>query len=508
MKLTVTPAPGSALRIVIELPPERFGAAINEAVRALSRRTRVPGFRPGKAPRVVLERQLGPSAVTDEALEHLVERAYRDAIVELRLLPLTRPEVDVTSAEEGQPVVFTATVPVRPEVKLGDYRNFNFRPEIETIDDARIDKVVEELRDQQAILEPVEDRGAENGDYAVIGFTGTRDGQPFDGGSAERMPLIIGEDRLIPGFEANLLGLRVGDRRDFDITFPDDYGEASLAGKPAHFQVELRELRRKVLPPLDDDLARQFGDYEDLVALRAEIGTRLRRNAVDKARHGFADRIIDYAVANADFELPAHLDLEPGQRDTRGLPEILVEQETEVMHDEFRSTLARQGMTEEAYLKVTKQSEADLHAEFRPRAEERVKVLLVTSRVAEAEGVQISDEEVEAEVARGRRQYGENPRLVRYFESDRGRNFIRSTLRRSRTVEKLIDDWLVAHPEHPPMPHAEAAEQRSVVGPETAASAGEVEVTDPASLASEVAGEPATETADGLGLATEARASS
>lgn len=496
MKLTVTPAPQSALNVVIELPAERFDAAILDAVRVLSRRTRVPGFRPGKAPRVVLERQLGPTAVADEALEHLVERAYREAVAELRILPLTRPDVDVATAEEGKPVVFTATVPIRPEVKLGDYRNFNFRPDIETIDDARIDKVVEELRDQQAILEPVEDRGAENGDYAVIGFEGTRDGQPFEGGSSDRMPLIIGQDRLIPGFEANLLGLGVGESKDFDITFPEDYGEASLAGQPAHFRVELRELRRKVLPPLDDELARQFGDYEDLAALRGEIGNRLRRSALDKARHEFADRIIDYAVANADFELPPHLDLPADRRDARGLPEILIEQETEVMHDEFRSTLARQGMTEEAYLKVTQQTDADLHREFRPRAEERVKVLLVTSKVAEVEGVQVSDAEVEAEVARGRRQYGENPRLVKYFESERGRNFIRSTLRRSRTVEKLIDDWLAAHPEHPPLPHAEAADDRSVVASDAVASAGAVEATDPASLATEVAGESTAVPAD------------
>ena len=508
MKLTVTPVPQSALNVVIEVPAERFDHEILDAVRILSRRTRVPGFRTGKAPRVVLERTLGPTAIVDEALEHLVERAYREAVTELRILPLTRPDVDVTTAEEGQPVVFTATVPVRPEIKLGDYRNFNFRPEIETIDDPKVNKVIEELRDQQAILEPVEDRGAENGDYAVIGFEGTRDGQPFDGGTAERMPLIIGEDRLIPGFEANLLGLRVGDTKDFDITFPEDYAEASLAGNQAHFMVELRELRRKVPPALDDDLARQFGDYEDLAALRKEIRERLERNAIDKARHEFADRIIDYAVANADFELPAHLELDGAERDARGLPEVLIEQETEVMHDEFRSTLARQGITEEAYLKVTSQTEADLHKEFRPRAEERVKVLLVVSKVADTEGVQIGEAEVDAEVERGRERYGQNPRLVKYFDSERGRNFIRSTLRRSRTIEKLIDDWLATHPEHPPLPHAE--DERSHMGSDTAAAVGAVEGTDPAAFATEGGALPAVSVGAGADLNDpgEARASS
>ena len=196
------------------------------------------------------------------------------------------------------------------------------------------------------------------------------------------MPLIIGEDRLIPGFEENLVGLSVGDTKGFDITFPEDYGEPTLAGKPAHFEVELRELREKVLPDADDDFARQMGDFADLAALRTGVKERLERNALDKARHQFADKIIEYAVANSTLDLP----------------DVLLDQEVEVMHDEFRGSLARQGITEEAYLKVTGKTEADIHTDFRPDAEKRVKVLLVLSKVAEAEGVTITDTDVDAEV--------------------------------------------------------------------------------------------------------------
>ena len=239
MKLTVTPAPQSSLTLEIELPAEDLDAALLDAVRVLARRTRVPGFRPGKAPRVMIERMLGPDSVISEAVEHLTERGYRDALIDLRVLPLARPEVAVTQGEEGKPLQFAATIQVRPEVKLGDYRAFNFTPEIEEIDDPKVEKVLEELRDQQAILEPVEGRGAQTGDYAVIGFEGTRDGQAFPGGTAERMPLIIGDDRLIPGFEANLLGLSIGDSTEFDVTFPDDYAEQTLAGQQAHFAVNV-----------------------------------------------------------------------------------------------------------------------------------------------------------------------------------------------------------------------------------------------------------------------------
>jgi trigger factor len=439
MTVTVTPAPRSSLTVRVELPPERLDSAIAEAVRHLSQRTRIHGFRPGKAPRVVVERVVGAEAVLEEAMEHLVQRAYRDALVEHAILPLAQADVKVEQGEEGKPVIFTATVPIRPDVQLGDYRNFNFKPEIETIDDAKVAKVIEELRDQNATLAPVEDRGARNGDYAVIGYTGSRDGQPFEGGSAERMPLILGEERLIPGFEANLLGLRPGEKAGFDITFPDDYPEATLAGAPAHFDVELRELREKILPAEDDEFARSLGRFVDLDALRAEIKARLERNALDRARHDFADRIIDYAAANATLELP----------------DILVDQEVEIMHDELRGSLARQGIEEEAYLKVAGKTEEDLHADFRPPAEKRVKVLLVLSKVADEEGVTISDRDVEAEVRRARQRYGNDKRTISYFESERGRSFIRSSLRRSRLVEKLVDEWLAAHPEHAPLPHIE-----------------------------------------------------
>lgn len=449
MNVTVTPAPKSALNVRVELPPERLDAAIGEAVRHLSQRTKIHGFRPGKAPRAVVERVVGAEAVLDEAMDHLVQRAYRDALRERDILPLTQAEVNVEQAVEGKPVIFTATVQVRPEVTLGDYRSFNFKPEIEKIDDARVEKVIEELRDQNATLAPVEDRGAKNGDYAVIGYTGTRDGVAFDGGSAERMPLILGEERLIPGFEANVVGLKPGETKAFDITFPEDYPEETLKGQQARFEVELKELREKILPEADDEFARSLGSFADLAALKAEVKARLERNALDRARHEFADKIIEYATANATLELP----------------DILVEQEVEIMHDELRGSLARQGIDEASYLKVTGKTEADLHADFRPRAEKRVKVLLVLSKVAEAEGLQIDDREVEAEVRKARQRYGNDKRTAAYFDSERGRSFIRSTLRRSRLVEKLVDEWLAAHPEHPPLPHLEDDEPDALAEP-------------------------------------------
>src|SRR5262245_21852568 len=465
MNVTATPAPKSSVILEVEVPAERLTAAVGDATRALSRRTRVPGFRPGKAPRGVLEAVLGRGAVLDEAVERLVQSAYRDALVEKEILPLTNADVEIVQVEEGKPLIFKATVPIRPEVQLGDYRNFPFAPDIDTVDDARVDQVVEELRDQNATLAPVEDRPAKKGDYSVIKYDGTRDGVPFEGGSAERMPLIIGEDRLVPGFEDELVGMTVDETKGFDITFPEDYGEETLAGQPAHFEVQLRELREKVLPDIDDDFVKSVGDFVDEAEMRSEIKKRLERNALDKARHQFSDRIIESAVANSTIDLP----------------DILIDQEVEVMHDEFRGALARQGISDEAYEKVTGKSHEDLHADFRAGCEQRVRVLLVLSRIAEVEGLTISDADVQAEIDKARERYAGDTKTLRYFESERGRNYIRSTLRRSRVVEQLVDDWLAAHPDHPAIPHIEDGPAESV-DEEQARSVAAVDATDPGSI--------------------------
>ncbi len=465
MTSTIAPAPKSSVKVHVTLPAEQLTSALDEAVRHIAKRTRIAGFRPGKAPRVVVERAVGAPAILDEALDHLVQRAYRDAVIEHDLTPLTNADIDIEQAEEGKEVIFTATVQIRPEVVLGDYRAFKFGPDIESIDEAKVSKVLDELADQNASLAPVEERGARVGDYAVIGYVGTREGVAFEGGSAERMPLILGEERLIPGFEANVMGLRNGESAAFEITFPDDYGESTLAGQVAHFAVDLLELREKILPTIDDEFARSMGAYEDLGALRIEIEARLGRNALDRARHDFSEKIIDYAVANATVELP----------------DILVHQEVEVMHDEFRATIARQGITEEAYLKVVGKTEADLHADFHPNAEKRVRVLLVLSKVAEAEGVVISDADVEAEVRRARERYAADKKTVAYFESARGRSFIRSSLRRSRVVEQLVNTWLLAHPEHPALPHLED-DLPSGIDSSIAESNAAIDATDPGSV--------------------------
>ena len=445
VKVTPHPAQRSSVVLEVELPAERVRRSVELSVRHLARRTKVPGFRPGKAPRPVLERALGvrrddpsvPNPLYEDAKEHLFEDTVLEAVRQEDLDVLSIPEPEWLSFEEGHGAAYRVTLPLRPEVKPGAYRDYPFKIEVEQIDDARVQQVIDELRDQQADLLPVEGRGAEKGDYAVIRFEGQRDGQPIEGARSERMPLVLGNERLIPGFEDKLLGMTEGDERTFELKFPDDYPEQELAGVPAAFTVGLLELRQKRLPAADDDFARSLGRYESLDALREEIRRRLERSALDRARHAFADRIIEFAVANASVELP----------------DLLIERELEIMFDELRVRLAEQGIGFDDYLRATERDEQKLREEFRPDAERRVKTLLVLSHIAEKEQVEVDDATIAAELERSRERYAANPRLVAYLESPRGQAYTRSLLRRSQTVEKLVDEWIEQHPEFSNVQH-------------------------------------------------------
>ena len=448
MKVTSTPADRSTVVLEVEVNAEQLQRAIDESVRHQSRRIRVPGFRPGKVPRSMLERSMGidrsdpelPDPIYDDAREHLYQRSVVDAVRQEGVDVLELPAApEWLSFEEGTGASYRVTAPVRPAVELGDYSGFPFSPEIDEPDDARVDAVVEQLRDQQASLIPVEDRGVLAGDFAVIGFEGRKDGVPVEGAAAERFPLVIGSERMVPGFEDALIGMREEEERTFTVSFPEDYRETELAGQPIEFTATLRELRERRLPDLDDAFAQSMGAFADVAGLRADIRARLHRNSLDRARHGFADRIIEYAVANA----------------TVTPPDLLVEREIDVMIDELKVRLTQQQIEFEEYLKVTERDEAKLREESREGAEHRVKVLLVLGAVADKEGVEISDAVVQAEIEKTRRSNPEDRRLIEYLESPRGRSYVRSTLRRSQVIEGVIDRWIEAHPRFADVRHTE-----------------------------------------------------
>ena len=423
--VSTRPEPGSKMVLEIEVPPDEVDRHFATAYRHVAERTKVPGFRPGKAPRNVIDRFVGRGSVLAEAIDHLVSDSYDKALDQTDVIPIDQPQVDIDPAalSEGQAITFTATVPVRPEVELGAYTDYPFRVEIPEITDDQVAQVIEELREQQATLRPIDGRGAEKGDIASVKFAGTIDGEPFDGGSADRLPLVIGEDRMIPGWEDNLVGLSIGETKGFDITFPDDYRVEELRGKEAHFEVELLDLREKILPDLTDDFATSVGEVETVDELRAEIRDAMEKRAEAEGRHNFGDRIIDFATSNANVELP----------------EVMVSNEIEIMRDELQTRLAQQRIGLEQYLQLSKQTPEELTAELREPATRRVKTLLVLSAIAEKEGVDASDEEIDAEIAEQLARYDNDAKLAEYLNSRRGRSYLRMTLRNRKLVDTLSE---------------------------------------------------------------------
>jgi trigger factor len=431
----------------IEVPPEEVDRHFATAYRHVAERTKVPGFRPGKAPRNVIDRFVGRGSVLAEAIDHLVSDSYGAALDQTEVIPIDSPDVDIDPAAvaEGQGVTFTATVPVRPDVELGAYTDYSFGLEVPEVTDEQVEQVIGELREQQATLRPVDGRGAQEGDIASVKFAGTIDGEPFEGGSADRLPVVIGEDRMIPGWEQQLIGLEIGATKGFDITFPDDYRVTELRGKQAHFEVELLDLREKLLPEVDDAFAASVSDVETVDALRAEIRDAMVKRSDAEARHTFGDRIIDFAVKNASVELP----------------EVMVTNEIEIMRDELQSRLAQQRIGLEQYLALSKQTPEELTAELREPATRRVKTLLVLSAVAEKEGIDATDEQIDAEIAEQLARYDEDAKLREYLTSRRGRAYLRMTLRNRTLVETLVDRALGTDASQPAAesttePHAEA----------------------------------------------------
>ena len=373
----------------------------------------------------MIERYVGRDAVIEEAVEHLVSEGYDAALDQTDLIPIDQPqvEIDATTIREGDPARFAAVVAVRPTVSLGAYTDYPFGLEVPPVTDDDVETVIEELRGQQATLRPIDDRGAEKGDLVAVSFRGTIDGEPFDGGTADRLPLILGEDRMIPGWEDHLVGMRVDDTREFDLPFPDDYRVETLAGKTAHFSVTLTDLRERVLPELDDEFAASVGEGQTVDELRAEIRDALVRRAEAEARHQFGDRIIDYATSNATVELP----------------EVMVANEVEIMRDELRARLAEQQIGIDRYLELARQTPEELMAELREPASRRVKTLLVLSAIAEQEGIDAADAEIDAEVERQLATYPDEPRLREYLTSRRGRSYLRMTLRNRTLVDSLMN---------------------------------------------------------------------
>jgi trigger factor len=378
LKTTVTELPESRVRVQAEVSAEEVERRVQEAARDLGRQMRIPGFRKGKVPPPVVIRRLGREAVLDEALRSSLGRWYADAIDGAGIVPVGEPELDVPPElpGQGQPLEFSIEIGVRPEAKLGEYKGLEVGRREPRADERGIDEELERLRDRLATLETV-DRPAEAGDQVVIDYVGAIGGEPFEGGEGRDQLLELGTGRLLPGFDEALTGASAGEERSIDLTFPDDY-PGELAGSEATFEVTVSEVKAKKLPELDDEFASNAAGFDTLAELRDEIAGRLREADEAAVEREFEQAVLDAAVAEATIDVPTKL----------------VHARAHELLDQTLQALARQGISKDAYLRISGKDEEALAREAEPEAEAILKREAVLAAVVEAEGIEPTDEQL------------------------------------------------------------------------------------------------------------------
>jgi trigger factor len=377
LQTSVTELPESRVRVRAEVPAAELDRSMQRAARALGRDLRLPGFRKGKVPPPVVIRRLGREAVFDEALRTSIGDWYTSALDRSGVVPVGEPELDVGEIPEaGEPLSFSIEIGVRPRAKLGKYKGLEVGRREPDVTDEVIDAELERLRDGLATLETV-DRPAEQGDHVVIDYVGSIDGELFEGGAGRDQLLELGSGRLIPGFEQQLLGAVAGETRGVDVTFPSDYSE-QLAGKSAHFDVTVTEVKGKRLPVLDDEFATEAAGLDTLDELREDIAQRAREVEAHNIEHEFERAVLDAAVAESEVEIP----------------ERLVHARAHELVQETIRALARQGVSEEGYRRITGMDEEQLVHEAEPSAEQGLKRDAVLAAIVEAEQIEPTDEDV------------------------------------------------------------------------------------------------------------------
>jgi trigger factor len=366
----------------VEVDETKVASALDKAFKKVVNRVNVPGFRRGKVPRQLFEKRFGVESLYQEAIDIILPEAYVQAVEETGIEPVDRPEVDIEQFAKGQPLKFKAKVTVKPEVQLGEYKGL----EVEVQDDEVSDQeVADELSRQQqryAELVPVEEGAAEQGNVVVIDFEGFVDGEAFQGGKAEKYSLELGSGSFIPGFEEQIVGMEKGQEKDINVTFPETYHVEELKGKAAVFKVKLHDIKRKVLPELDDEFAKDVSEFETLDEYKQDIKSRLSERKRENAKAALETAVVEKAAANAELDIPA----------------AMIDTEVDRMLREFELRIRSQGMTLDLYYKFSGQSEEALKEQMRGDAEKRVRNNLVLEAIAKAEKIEATEADVEAEL--------------------------------------------------------------------------------------------------------------
>jgi trigger factor len=409
--------------LTVEVSAEKVNEGLTAAFNKVVKQVNVPGFRKGKMPRPMFEKRFGVESLYQDALDILLPEAYGSAIDETGIEPIDRPDIDIEQMEKGKELIFKATVQVKPEVTLGEYKGLEVEALDTNVTDEDVANELKTLQERQAELVVKEEGTIENGDTVVLDFEGFVDGEAFEGGKAENHSLEIGSGSFIPGFEEQLVGLATGESKDVEVTFPEEYHAAELAGKPAVFKVTIHEIKGKELPALDDEFAKDVDDeVETLEALKEKIKTRLENSKKHEAEHHLRDTVVEKAAANAEVEIP----------------DVMVNSEVNRMLQEFEQRLQMQGMNLELYFQFSGQDENALREQMKEEAVIRVRTNLTLEAIAKAENLEVTDEEVDAELENMAGMY--NMTVDSIKQALGGLEGIKSDLKLKKAVDFIVEN--------------------------------------------------------------------
>ncbi len=411
------------VKLTIEVPAEEVEKALNAAYQKQKNSISVPGFRKGKVPRAMIEKMYGPEVFYEEAANNLMQNSYPDAIEESGVDVVSRPTVDVVQIEKGKAFIYTAEVAVKPEVKLGKYKGVSVTKANVKVTAAEVKEALEAERNKNARTVSVT-RAAKLGDTVMIDYEGSVDGVPFDGGKAENSPLELGSHSFIDTFEDQLVGHKAGEEVDVNVTFPEQYHAADLAGKPALFKVKINDVTTKELPKLDDEFASDVSEFETLAEYKEDLKKQLEAKKAEEAKREQEDEAIAAIVEASEMEIP----------------EAMIQTQCEDMVNEFAQRIAQSGLSMEQYMQFSGQTIDGLMDQVRPEAETRIKTSLVLEAIVKAEGIEATDEDVDAEIEKMAGMYGMEAAQLKSYMGENEKASMKNQLAITKAVEYIMEN--------------------------------------------------------------------
>ena len=410
-------------KLVIEVSAEEFEKALQAAYNKNKSKISIPGFRKGKVPRQMVEKMYGPAFFYEDAANMLIPVEYDKAAAESGLEIVSRPVIDVEQIEKGKAFIFTAEVAVKPEVTLGEYKGIEVAKTEVEVTEEEVAAELEKEREKNARTISVEDRAVENGDMIMLDFEGFVNGVAFDGGKGENYPLTIGSNAFIPGFEDQLVGAKIGEEVEVNVTFPEEYQAKELAGCPAVFKCKVNEIKVKELPELDDDFAQDVSKFDTLAEYKEDVKARLAANKADAAKRAKEDAVIEKIIENATMEIP----------------EAMIETQAQQLVNEFAQRVQSQGLSFEQYLQFTGMDLDAATEQMKPNAVKRIQSRLVLEAVVKAENIEVSDEDIKAEIAKMAEAYKMDVEKLTELMSDAEKDQMKMDMAIEKAVELVTE---------------------------------------------------------------------